>query len=323
MIIFFSDPKDFSTSKILEWLININNKEVIVINTSDESDDFISIKTLTNRNVIFTINNRDIKEGEIEAIYFRRNGIKLPKIHSNNHKLKLAIKDYVYSNLLANKEMISHFLKNKRTFGNDGIGRVNKIILLKEAEKAGFLIPEYIVTTSKKDLIKFINKNKEVVVKALDIGFNDIDEMKGVWKVGYTTLIEKKQLKLLPNNFPLSFFQKKINKSFEIRCFYFHSNFFAVAIFSQNNQKTKLDYRRYDPEVPNREIPIVLSKDLKDKIEAIFTSVKLNTGSIDIIVNGDLYYFLEINPVGQFENVSSAGNWYIEKKIADFLSNKN
>lgn len=323
MIIYFSDPKDSSTSTILEWLLNINKAEVIVINTSEESDDFIDINTLNSNSISFVINHKVIANKDIKAVYFRRNGVKLRKIDQNNLTIEPKMKDYVFSNLLTSKEIISQFFNKIRKFGNEDVGRINKIMVLIEAKKAGFCIPEYIVTTSKTDLMNFIKKHKEVVVKSLDIGFQNIDKKKGTWKVGYTTLLNKNHLDDLPDFFPPSFFQNKINKSFEIRCFYYNSSFFAVAVFSQSNKKTELDYRRYDHEIPNREIPVVLSDSLKNKIRTIFDSINLNTGSIDIIVQDDLFYFLEINPVGQFENVSLSGNWYIEKHIAEFLCKNN
>lgn len=46
----------------------------------------------------------------------------------------------------------------------------------------------------------------------------------------------------------------------------------------------------------------------------------LNCGSIDMILGNDgLYYFLEVNPVGQFGMVSGPCNYYLERKIANFL----
>jgi glutathione synthase/RimK-type ligase-like ATP-grasp enzyme len=50
---------------------------------------------------------------------------------------------------------------------------------------------------------------------------------------------------------------------------------------------------------------------------------KLNllTGSLDILKdkNGK-YYFLEVNPIGQFGMVSKPCNYYIEEQIAEFLT---
>lgn len=46
------------------------------------------------------------------------------------------------------------------------------------------------------------------------------------------------------------------------------------------------------------------------------------TGSIDIVVDKlDVYYFLEVNPIGQFKQVSSPCNYNLEEKIAKFLIN--
>ena len=49
--------------------------------------------------------------------------------------------------------------------------------------------------------------------------------------------------------------------------------------------------------------------------------IGLNTGSIDMILTpeGD-YYFLEVNPVGQFGMISHPCNFYLEEKVANFLT---
>jgi glutathione synthase/RimK-type ligase-like ATP-grasp enzyme len=47
----------------------------------------------------------------------------------------------------------------------------------------------------------------------------------------------------------------------------------------------------------------------------------LDSGSIDMIVSTEgKYIFLEVNPVGQFGMVSYPCNYYIERDIADYLS---
>ena len=46
----------------------------------------------------------------------------------------------------------------------------------------------------------------------------------------------------------------------------------------------------------------------------------MNCGSLDFILNKNLdYVFLEVNPVGQFEQVSRPGNYFLERKIAKEL----
>lgn len=53
------------------------------------------------------------------------------------------------------------------------------------------------------------------------------------------------------------------------------------------------------------------------------TKVEMNSGSIDMIVTlNNNYVFLEVNPVGQFWQVSYLCNYYLEKKIAHYLRSK-
>ena len=50
-------------------------------------------------------------------------------------------------------------------------------------------------------------------------------------------------------------------------------------------------------------------------------NLKLNSGSIDLVYTKDEdYYFLEVNPVGQFAMVSEPCNYYLEKIVAQKLS---
>ena len=50
------------------------------------------------------------------------------------------------------------------------------------------------------------------------------------------------------------------------------------------------------------------------------TKLEYKTGSIDLLLDTENnYYFLEINPVGQFGMVSIPCNYNIEKKIAEYL----
>jgi glutathione synthase/RimK-type ligase-like ATP-grasp enzyme len=52
--------------------------------------------------------------------------------------------------------------------------------------------------------------------------------------------------------------------------------------------------------------------------------LKLNTGSVDLIFSEEdnKYYFLEVNPMGQFGMVSKPCNYYLEKEMAQYLTKK-
>ena len=101
------------------------------------------------------------------------------------------------------------------------------------------------------------------------------------------------------------------------------NNFYPMAIFSQNDETTKIDYRNYNYDKPNRNVPFVLPKLILKKIKKFISKLEINTGSIDLIINkkGD-YFFLEINPMGQYDWVSQNCNYYIDKDIAEILISK-
>jgi len=100
-----------------------------------------------------------------------------------------------------------------------------------------------------------------------------------------------------------------------------NNRFFSCAIFSQNNEKTKIDFRNYDSNNPNRTPPINLPEDLKKKIKSFMSDISLNCGSLDLIYSkSKKFYFLEVNPDGQFSQVSIPCNFNIEREIAALLS---
>lgn len=139
-------------------------------------------------------------------------------------------------------------------------------------------------------------------------------------ELAYTEKIDAADLEIGPDTFFPSLVQKKVKKKYEIRTFYFNGKFFSMAIFSQSNISTSVDFRKYDEIRPNRTVPFQLPRDIEKKLETLFEILRLNTGSIDLILDTDNnFVFLEINPVGQFGMVSKPCNFQIEKYIAQQL----
>ena len=196
---------------------------------------------------------------------------------------------------------------------------LNKIDVLIEAKKIGIQVPEYLLTNSKIELLEFKNTHQKIITKpiynAMPIIIND--QKKGYM---YTNIVNDVVISKLPNEFFPSFFQECISKDYEIRVFYLDGNFFSSAIFS-SSEDDSIDYRNKKKNkihpVPYK-LPIALEK----KLNSLMRKLKLNTGSIDLIkcISGD-YYFLEINPCGQYEAISTMCNYQLNKKIAEWLMN--
>lgn len=132
------------------------------------------------------------------------------------------------------------------------------------------------------------------------------------------------RIKKLPQRaqyFTPTLIQKEVDKDFEIRSVYLLGNFYSMAIFSQNDEQTKLDYRNYNRTMPNRNIPFSLPKSIEAKLESIAQQLGLKFCSFDLIRDkqGD-YVFIEVNPEGQIGWVSRNCNYHIELKIAEYLA---
>lgn len=59
--------------------------------------------------------------------------------------------------------------------------------------------------------------------------------------------------------------QEKLEKKYELRIFYLNGKMYPMAIFSQKDNQTQLDFRNYNWEKPNRMEPCKLNVDLKKK----------------------------------------------------------
>lgn len=323
MILLFIDSEDVNTNTIINWLIKFKAKIEIVDVNSNDNIDLISIKE---GKIFLEINGKVVNYKKIKSIYFSRSYIKMktPTIKINKSYLNNLEKNnlihFLDRNIEARKEIINYLLlKKARVFGTPEVGRINKINVLNEAKKLNFATPKWILTTNKQALESFYEQHKSIVLKSYNLGYTNVNYKNNTWQTTYTNKLNLSDLKKIPTSFPLTLFQEHIQKDFEVRTFVFNKTFYSVAIFSQNNNKTKIDYRRYDEVKPNREIPFEIDNGIKKKIIKLFETLNLNTGSIDFIISNNKYYFLEVNPVGQYENVSCAGNYYIEKKIAEYL----
>lgn len=139
-----------------------------------------------------------------------------------------------------------------------------------------------------------------------------------------TSIIDELTIANLPNTFAPSLVQEYIEKFFELRIFYINKKVFTAAIFSQSDETTKVDFRNYNKKKPNRVVPYNLPLQIEDKISNFMNSIGMESGSIDIVVSSLCkYYFLEVNPVGQFGWISKKCNFQIEKTFANNFKNDN
>ncbi len=311
MILILSTQDDLATNRVIDWL-QFYNKPFIRINPEDS----ISIKSITISNTDFEyilgVNGKEIKTSEITSYWYRRGEFNFEASLKNNNHVDLYLNRYLGQEMKSTKDFLYLILNNKKSIGNIQHNDTNKLYNLLTAKQCGLKIPETLISSSKS---QYSNINaKKTITKAISNGFFNIDK----YAVGtLTKTIDKEEIQ---DSFFPSLIQEHIEKKYELRIFYIKEQFYSTAIFSQQNKKTKVDFRNYDTNKPNRVVPFKLPKKIQKKLKKLMSILDLNSGSIDIMVSkNDDYYFLEVNPIGQFRQVSYPGNYYLEQIIAKEL----
>ena len=315
MILIITDSTDCPTSRVINWLLHWK-KPFLRVNGNDELEPEINV------NKTYIIKHKDvpIDLSRISSYWYRRGFINISATtiqgkHSaidcqNNHLQK------------ENKEVenyLNFYLTNiSNSLGSYSDNHLNKLEVLSIAVKYGLDIPDTIITTKKSKVLDFIKIHSQIIAKAVSNGFSFQIENYNYYL--HTILIEEKDIIQFPDIFPLSLFQECLNKKYELRIFYLDGICYSSVIFSQNDPKTSIDFRNYNDEKPNRVCPFKLPKNIEEKIIKLMNHFKMRTGSLDIVVTQEnKYVFLEVNPIGQFKQVTEPCNYHLEKLIAEKL----
>jgi glutathione synthase/RimK-type ligase-like ATP-grasp enzyme len=136
----------------------------------------------------------------------------------------------------------------------------------------------------------------------------------------YTSRIKEEQLVEGPGFIPTpGIFQPYVEKKLELRIVVVGRRLFACAIHSQQSERSREDWRRYDLE-NTPYVPYDLPPDIAEKILNFMGRLGLVFGSIDMIVTPeDEYIFLEVNPNGQFDWVAKRTGLPLYEHLAAML----
>ncbi len=321
MILIQSINEDLSTNEVIKWLIKYDAEFIRLNNITEISD----IKFIDNSFEITLGNKTRINLNNVDAYWYRRGDFavlpKTPRLKSA--KFQNSYHQHLYRENKALYDFFINHLKNK-TFSIGDIDlcqNVNKNINIQKAKELGLDVPESIITTEKRDVIEFCGKFKNIITKSINHTFSYTSNER-IYQ-SYTESITPEIIDQMTDKFQATLFQQEIKKEIEVRSFYLKGKFYSMAIFSQNDNQTSTDFRVYNDDKPNRNVPFQLPKEIENKLNKLMQALKYESGSIDIIYGTDKkFYFLEINPIGQFSMVSFPCNYYLEKEIALQLINK-
>jgi len=315
MVLIISVNNDFTTTHVIRWL-KYMGKSFLRIN----EDDRIFIESVTESDFLLKINNRTIRSSEISSVWYRRGNLFFSDINSKISPEKIS--SFLMYNKKENKDLsdfIHNLFKTKKSLNNFCDNGLSKLAVLHYCKTVNIKMPSFIITQSKKKLLEFYDKHPEgLISKAINNVFVVTSKDELFSSYSYKPTLD--DIQNLPETFTPTFFQAYTPKKHEIRTFYLDGSFYSMVIFSQNNPKTKIDFRHYDKEKPNRESPFKLPEIYEEKIDKMLKHFDINCASLDIILSKDnSYYLLDINPIGQFGMTSKPCNYQLEKKVAEYL----
>ena len=319
MILILSLSHDQSTSNVIDWLLYYNSK-FIRINHQEMIDAEIHISN-DYINIQF-VSGKILDLSTIKKYWYRRgNFIFSDKYLKGNQAIINTINQ---DKLINNNDIVNYihnYLKNNISSINSyNDNFINKLDELELASKVGLNIPFTLITSSRKSALDFINTHNKIITKSIKNSINfEIDQYSYYFN---TTILNKHDIEEFPETFSPIKLQNYIEKAFELRVFFLDGKFYSSAIFSQNDEQTKIDFRNYNESNPNRVVPYSLPQELQLKLNEFMRILNLKSGSFDIVVTEEgKYVFLEVNPIGQFTQVSVPCNYYLEKEMAILLSN--
>ena len=322
MILIISEQNDVSTDIVCD-VMNYRNIKYLRINRESNLDCVKDI-WFSSDGIEIMLKNHD-KEynlNDFKSVWFRRGYLNISNI--SNYDIQLigkhgeAIKYHMWDQAHTLLEFIYKMLMKKRHINDPFRQNINKLEVLSVAQEVGLLVPSSLITCNLNTLSAFTDKNLDVVTK-------DIREPISYSMSGCGAFSIKTKSIIVDNNSPksfwYSFFQKQIKKKIELRIFYLNRQFFTAALFSQS----LIDYREnnINGDSPTRIVPYKLPTEIKKKLNMLMKKLDLVSGSIDMIVDEkDLYWFLEVNPVGQYDHINKLCNFTIEESIVKYLNHE-
>ncbi len=326
MILILSRQDDGNTHLVVEWLIAMGKKFVRL--NSDDERTIIRGVDLAAGEILIEQKNTVINLLDATSVWYRKRGISVKSTGIDSVVYNQAVftdapryhRKQLEDEIAALVEFVCFAIEpGCKILGNYYHYSVNKMKVLSIAEQTGLKVPQSYIVTNRAKLVDIMEKHgKGIITKAINEGVYLFTEKFGYYT--YTEKISPHDLEKIPARFYPSLVQVEIKKKFELRVFYIKDELFAMAIFSQTDKQTTVDFRKYNNKKPNRTVPFTVPVTVANKIRQLMKLLNLNTGSLDLIVDeNDNYVFLEVNPVGQITMTSLPCNYYLEKKIAEIL----
>lgn len=307
-VLIISHSMDFTTDLIC---IELNKRNVKYIRLNRDMFNKYKIKVdIENISMLIEINEEEyiISDRSLISIYYRA-----PVFLRENFNENLDIEKQLY------RSQWMSFMRNLSIFENcrwvnnpnSTFKAEDKLLQLKRAKEIGFDIP-YTLLVNSLDYLN-IKDEEQYVVKSLD---TVLLKQKNKESFAYTNIISGEELKKSRLDIAPIVFQKYIDNKTDIRVTVIGNKIFPVRI-EKNDIGIKGDWRLEKEKVEYN--VMMLPKEIEEKCVKIVETFKLAFGGIDLIESNGKYYFIEINPTGEWAWLNEKNNCRIDEAICDYL----
>ena len=290
------------------------------LNTEDYGNQYEFDLSVSQHGPALTVTFRDgtqITNTSIQAVYFRQP--LLPTLHP---EVASQDRDFATREIREQFRSLWRVIDEKKWVNHPRHLWLasNKVEQLSVAVRTGFTIPDTLVTRSLPKIKEFFNYHDgRMICKAIKNGF--INHHDGA-TVALTQRIDEgffsqaQEYASIP-----SIFQNEIRKTYDIRVIVIGAKVFATAIHSQDYAETEVDWRAWDLcNFSLRHEPIELPNGVAAGCQSITAQYELTYSAIDLILGQDgTYYFLEMNPNGQWAWIEHKTGYPIRDALIDCM----
>jgi MvdC family ATP-grasp ribosomal peptide maturase len=255
-------------------------------------------------------NGNTVNSKEIKAVWHRKAWkISVPEELDEDYE-KIFLNEYgsLRYNLLTILEDLpwnNPYEKERKVDGN-------KMYQLKIAQKNNLIIPKTLFSNNEEKITQFFHEhcNGKAVAKLHGV----ITKSMSGENFLSTTIIDENNLEFISDiSYCPMIFQPYIEKEYELRIVYVDGEFFTGKINNSENADWRVSqgnfWSKYD-----------LPENIKANLILMMKEMGLYLGAIDMIKSTDgNYYFLEVNPQGEWGMLQKELNFPIAETIADNL----
>lgn len=316
-VLIVSTKIDSATDAVTRNLRN-SGHDLIRFNTEDYPYEVLSSATISMDDFKGLSVSYDKINGPFKSIWWRR--LRSPE---NPEKMHQKMHQYCIQESQAFTIGVALSLSEKIMSPPEKVWSAeHKIYQLEVARRCGLKIPPTIISNDPARIREFFYSfNKKIVCKVIRSGFIDFGDEK--YSI-YTNLILEEHLENISSaRLSPSIYQYWIRKFRDIRVTVVDNKIFTASIDSSTDPDSIIDWRKAKKSNIHHEV-FQLPKLLESQILKFMNALGLKFGALDFALTHEgEYFFLEVNPNGQWLWLEDKLNLGITDAISDWLSSIN